>query len=74
MLVWLGPNATELPPHVHTHESEYFRTLSGEVTFVVEGEPHRLGPEDDVTISETTRTNTSRSTPNFPGYEQPKLR
>lgn len=50
MLVWLGPNATELPPHVHTHESEYFRTLSGEVTFVVEGEPHRLGPEDDVTI------------------------
>lgn len=50
MLVWLGPNATELPPHVHTHESEYFRTLRGEVTFVVEGEPHRLGPEEDVTI------------------------
>jgi mannose-6-phosphate isomerase-like protein (cupin superfamily) len=50
MLVWLGPDATELPPHVHTTDAEYFRTLRGEVTFVVEDDPHRLGPGEDVTV------------------------
>ena len=50
MLVWLGPDALELPPHVHLDDSEYFRTLTGEVTYVVDGEPRRLGPAEDVTI------------------------
>lgn len=50
MLVWVGPDGMELPPHVHRHESEYFRTLRGEVTLVVDGEHHNLGPGDDVTI------------------------
>ncbi|GGN93400.1 MULTISPECIES: cupin domain-containing protein [Haloarcula] len=50
MVVWLGPDATELPPHVHRHDSEYFRALTGEVTFVVDEEPHRLGRGEDITV------------------------
>lgn len=50
MLVWVGPDAMELPPHVHVNDSEYFRTLEGEATLVVDGQTHQLGPEDDITI------------------------
>lgn len=50
MLVWLGPDAMELPPHVHTRGREYFHTLEGEVTLVVDGETRRLGPEESVSI------------------------
>lgn len=50
MLVWLGPDALELPPHAHVNDSEYFRTLEGEVTYVVDGEPHQLGSGEDITI------------------------
>lgn len=51
MVVWLGPDATELPPHVHRTDSEYFRALTGEVTFVVEDETHRLGRGEDLTVA-----------------------
>lgn len=50
MLVWLAPDAMELPPHVHLHDTEYFRTLEGEVTYVIDGEPHRLGSGEEITI------------------------
>lgn len=50
MLVWLGPDATELPAHVHTNGTEYFRTLEGELTVVVDGEPHRLRPGEEMTV------------------------
>ncbi len=50
MLVWLGPDALELPPHAHSNGSEYFRALEGPVTLVVDGEEHRLGPGEDITV------------------------
>lgn len=50
MLVWLAPDATELPPHVHASETETFRTLEGELTVVVDGEPERLGPDETDTV------------------------
>lgn len=50
MVVWVAPDSMELPPHVHRHDAEYFRTLRGEVTLVVDGERHYLGPGEDLTI------------------------
>lgn len=50
MVVWAAPDSMELPPHVHRRESEYFRTLRGEVTLVVDDERHVLGPGEDITI------------------------
>ena len=50
MLVWLGPDATELPPHVHTSESEVFRSLRGELTVVVDGEAEHLEPGAELTV------------------------
>lgn len=50
MVVWVAPDSMELPPHVHRHDAEYFRTLRGDVTLVVDGEPRQLGPGEDVTI------------------------
>lgn len=39
MLVWLGPEATELPAHIHTNDTEVLRAVEGELTVVVEDEP-----------------------------------
>jgi mannose-6-phosphate isomerase-like protein (cupin superfamily) len=50
MLVWLAPDATELPEHVHTNRSERFRVLSGELTVVVDGAPVRVAAGDAVTV------------------------
>ncbi|OYR40810.1 cupin 2 conserved barrel domain protein [Halorubrum sp. Ib24] len=50
MVVWASPNSMELPPHVHPYDSEYFRTLRGEVTLVVDDERHHLSPGEDITI------------------------
>ncbi|WP_135536259.1 cupin domain-containing protein [Halostella pelagica] len=50
ILLWLAPDATALPPHRHPDEAEYFRTVEGEITVVVEGEPQRLGPGEEVTV------------------------
>ncbi|KPN30504.1 hypothetical protein SY89_01239 [Halolamina pelagica] len=50
MLVWLAPDATELPPHVHASESETFRVLEGELTVVVDGEPERVAPGEEQAV------------------------
>jgi quercetin dioxygenase-like cupin family protein len=50
MLVWLGPEATELPAHVHTNGTEVLRAVDGELTVVVEDEPTRLSPGDELII------------------------
>jgi mannose-6-phosphate isomerase-like protein (cupin superfamily) len=50
MLVWLGPEATELPAHVHTNETEVLRAVNGDLTVVVEDEPTRLSPGEELTI------------------------
>jgi quercetin dioxygenase-like cupin family protein len=50
LLIWLAPDALELPNHIHTIEEEYFRVVEGEVTVVVEGESHRLSPDEDIAI------------------------
>jgi quercetin dioxygenase-like cupin family protein len=41
----------ELPPHIHTRESEYFRSLEIAVTTVVEGDLHGLSPGEDITVN-----------------------
>nr|WP_049918555.1 cupin domain-containing protein [Haloferax larsenii] len=50
MLVWVGPDATELPPHVHKTTPEVFRAIEGELTVVVDGDPHRLSPGSQLTV------------------------
>jgi quercetin dioxygenase-like cupin family protein len=50
MLVWLGPEATELPAHVHASSPERFRSLEGELTVVVDGDPHRLAPGERLVV------------------------
>jgi quercetin dioxygenase-like cupin family protein len=50
MLVWLAPDATELPAHVHTNGEEYFRAVEGELTLVEEGNPRRLDPGEEYTV------------------------
>jgi quercetin dioxygenase-like cupin family protein len=50
MLVWLGPEATELPPHVHASATECFRAIEGELTIVVDGEPRRLAAGEELTV------------------------
>ncbi|NHN60156.1 MULTISPECIES: cupin domain-containing protein [Halorussus] len=51
LLVWLSPDATELPAHVHTNDEETFRAVEGELTLVEEGEPRRLDPGEEHTVS-----------------------
>lgn len=60
ILLWLSPDASELPPHWHTEADEYFRAVEGELTVVVDGEPHRLAPGDDLTV-EPGRKHTFRN-------------
>ncbi|MFC4451002.1 cupin domain-containing protein [Halorussus aquaticus] len=50
MLVWLSPDATELPAHVHTTDEEQFRAVEGELTVVEEGDPRRLEPGEEYTV------------------------
>lgn len=50
MLVWVGPEATELPAHIHTTNTEVLRAVEGELTVVVEGEPTRLSPGEERTL------------------------
>lgn len=50
ILLWLAPDATELPAHVHSDEAERFRSLEGEITIVVEGEPRHLEPGEETTV------------------------
>lgn len=50
MLVWLSPEATALPAHVHTSRTETFRPVRGEPTVVVDDTPHRLGIGDEFTV------------------------
>jgi quercetin dioxygenase-like cupin family protein len=50
MVVWLGPDAAELPPHVHQTTAERFEALDGELTVVVEGDRHRLSPGSAHTV------------------------
>jgi len=50
MLVWLSPEATTLPAHVHTSSTEVFRPVEGELTVVVDDTPRRLAPGDELTV------------------------
>ncbi|AHG05247.1 hypothetical protein HALDL1_08240 [Halobacterium sp. DL1] len=50
MVVWLAPDAAELPPHVHRTRDETFEAVAGELTVVVEGDSKRLEPGDAYTV------------------------
>jgi quercetin dioxygenase-like cupin family protein len=50
MLVWLSPDATTLPAHVHTSRTETFRPVEGELTVVVDDTPHHLATGDHLTV------------------------
>jgi len=50
MLVWLSPDATELPPHVHASNREVFRSVEGTVTVVVDGDAHHLEPGERLAV------------------------
>lgn len=51
LLVWLTPDATPLPAHVHTERSEDFECLRGELTVPVDGDDHHLAPGESVTVA-----------------------
>jgi quercetin dioxygenase-like cupin family protein len=50
MVVWLAPDAAELPGHVHRTIAETFEALTGELTVVADGDTHRLAPGDSHTV------------------------
>ncbi|WP_121820264.1 cupin domain-containing protein [Halostella salina] len=50
LLLFLAPDALELPSHVHPDDPETFRAVEGEFTLVVEGEPQRLAPGESYTV------------------------
>ncbi|WP_367176182.1 cupin domain-containing protein [Haloarcula rubripromontorii] len=50
MLVWLGPEATTLPAHVHTSSTETFQSVEGELTVVVDDCPKRLATGEELTV------------------------
>ncbi|SEV97015.1 cupin domain-containing protein [Halobacterium jilantaiense] len=50
MVLWLGPDATVLPPHVHRTRDETFEALRGELTVTVDGDPRTLGPGESYTV------------------------
>ncbi|WP_058996282.1 cupin domain-containing protein [Haloarcula sp. CBA1127] len=50
MLVWLSPEATTLPAHVHTSSTETFRPVEGELTVVVDDTPQHLATGEELTV------------------------
>lgn len=50
MVVWLAPDAAELPGHVHRANEEEFEALTGELTVVAGDETHRLAPGESYTV------------------------
>lgn len=50
MVVWLGPDATVLPPHVHRTRDETFEALRGELTVTVDGDERTLSPGESHTV------------------------
>lgn len=54
ILVWMAPDATPLPAHVHTETSERFESVEGELTVVEAGDPHRLAPGEERTVAPGT--------------------
>jgi quercetin dioxygenase-like cupin family protein len=50
LLQWLGPDAGQPPAHRHP-APERFEVLRGQLAVVRDGEAHRLGPGDAVTVA-----------------------
>ncbi|WP_134672569.1 cupin domain-containing protein [Halorussus marinus] len=50
MLVWLSPEATTLPAHVHMESTEVFRSVKGELTVVVDDSPRHLATGEELTV------------------------
>jgi quercetin dioxygenase-like cupin family protein len=50
LLVWLEPDATPLPEHVHTEAPERFECLRGELTVPVDGQEKHLATGEGVTV------------------------
>lgn len=50
MLVWLGPEATTLPAHVHRSRTETFRSVKNELTVVVDDDVQQLAIGEELTV------------------------
>ncbi len=50
MLVWLGPDATTLPAHIHKSSTETFRPVRGELTVVIDERPQHIATGDEFTV------------------------
>lgn len=44
-----GPSPAPDPPHSHPHQQVTY-VAEGEVNFFIDGQPHRLGPGDLITV------------------------
>ncbi len=57
----LGLNLVVLEPgqrgriHAHEHQEEIYLVLEGELTLLVDGDPHRLGPDRAVRVAPSVR-------------------
>jgi mannose-6-phosphate isomerase-like protein (cupin superfamily) len=51
LLVWLAPDATRLPAHVHHDAPETFRAVEGTLTVVVDGDPEHLDAGEELTVA-----------------------
>lgn len=50
MVLWLAPDATVLPPHVHRTRDETFEALRGDLTVTVDGDPRTLHSGESCTV------------------------
>lgn len=68
MVVWLAPDATELPPHTHATGSETFEAVSGTLTVVVDGEAREIAAGDSVTVEPGAEHNFRNDTDGFVAF------
>jgi mannose-6-phosphate isomerase-like protein (cupin superfamily) len=68
MLVWLAPDATVLPPHVHRTREETFEAIDGELSVVVDGDDLVLSPGESHTVEPGVEHNFRNDTDGFVAF------
>lgn len=51
MVVWLAPDSTEFPPHVHESAPETFAVLEGELAVSVDGDERAVPAGESITVA-----------------------
>jgi mannose-6-phosphate isomerase-like protein (cupin superfamily) len=68
MVLWLEPDATVLPPHVHLTRDETFESLRGELTVTVDGDSRTLSPGEAYTVDPGVPHNFANESDDFAAF------